>query len=221
MAYTQGVARRLRAGEPIGTDFREVLEQTAAMAKRAAHILRGIRDFVRKQEGARQPVDLNAAIGAAIDLTANEARQKGIAVAMSLGKGLPQVKGNFIQLEQVVLNLVRNAIEAMESTIEGEHVLRVSTAKKVSEEIELAIRDSGPGLPPALGLQVMEPFVTTKKAGLGMGLAISRTIVEAHGGRLWISSPRGGGTIFHVALPTLRDAPAIGKTSLTKNSMCG
>ena len=208
VTYTEGVARRLRAGEAIGAGFREVLERTAVMAKRAAQILRGIRDFVRKQEIARQPVDLNAAIAAAIDLTGSEARHKGIAVVVDLAKGLPQVKGSFIQLEQVVLNLIRNAFEAMESTLAGEHVLRVSTARNVSEEIHLTVQDTGPGLPPELGLRVMEPFVTTKKNGLGMGLAISRTIVEAHGGRLWVSSPLGGGTMVHVALPSPPEAPA-------------
>jgi C4-dicarboxylate-specific signal transduction histidine kinase len=207
VTYTEGVARRLRAGEPISTGFREVLEQTAALAKRAAHILRGIRDFVRKHEVARQSVDLNAVIGAAIDLTASEAQHKGIAVAIDLAEGLPHVKGSFIQLEQVVLNLVRNAIEAMESIFGEGHVLTVSTAKDVNEAIELTVQDTGPGLPPELGLRVLEPFVTSKKTGLGMGLTISRTIVEAHGGHLQVSSLPGGGTRAQVLLPTLRAAP--------------
>jgi two-component system sensor kinase FixL len=201
VSYAEGAVRRFRRDNEQYPELVDVLDQTAKLAKRAARIISGMRDFVRKQDNRFEPVNVNEVIAEAIRLSKAEARKRGIAVNLDLMPNLPEVHGNLIQLEQVMLNLIRNAIEAMENTESNQKSLLVATFTNGDHEIQLAVKDTGTGLPEDIAPRILDPFVTTKPEGLGLGLPISRTIVEAHGGRLWSHCQTEEGTTFYIALP--------------------
>jgi signal transduction histidine kinase len=137
-------------------------------------------------------------------LISAEIRKKGIRMELDLGPDLPVVNGSLVQLEQVALNLICSAFEAIEEAEHGpRNVITLRTIGNRRTELKLTVRDTAVGLDPAIALRVLEAFVTTKHDGLGLGLSISRTIVDAHGGRLWATSNESGGTTFHLTLPTL------------------
>lgn len=203
VSYTEGALRRfghVRASNP---ELIEVLDQIAHLTKRAARIVRGMRNFVRKKDVQFGPVDFNQAVAEAARLTSAEVRKKAIRMELYLAPDLPRVEGSLVQLEQVVLNLIRNAIETIEETQSGPRNLTLRTFTNRRAQLELTVRDTGAGLDPAIASRVLEAFVTTKQDGLGLGLSISRTIVEAHGGRLWATTNERRGTTFHLTLPTL------------------
>jgi len=132
-----------------------------------------------------------------------------VLVTMRLSEGLPHILGDRVQLQQVILHLIMNAIEAMSEIGEGPRELSISTRKAESDDVLVAVSDSGPGLPPASHARIFEAFYTTKASGLGMGLSICRSIVEAHGGRLWATPNEPHGAVFYMMLP-------IGENSLEK-----
>ena len=145
-------------------------------------------------------MEINGAIREVIELTRGEAVKNGVSVQMDLAEGLPFVQGDRVQLQQVILNLIINAFEAM-SVSEGAGELLISTRKAEKEGVLVAVRDSGPGLAPATLERLFESFYTTKPSGLGLGLSISRSIIEAHGGRLWASANVPHGAIFQFTVP--------------------
>lgn len=202
VSYAEGALRRFAFMQASNPDLMEVLDQIAQLTKRAAQIVRGMRDFVRKRNTQFRPVDFNEAVAEATRLISAEVRKRGIHMEIYLAPGLPQVSGNLVQLEQVVLNLIRNAIEAIEEIDDGPQRLILRTFTNHRGELELSVRDTGTGLNPSIAERILEPFVTTKQGGLGLGLSISRTILEAHGGRLWASNNERLGATFHIALPT-------------------
>jgi two-component system sensor kinase FixL len=171
------------------------------MAKRAATIVRDLRNFISQGNIERQTLNLNEVIGQAVQLVAAEARNKGMTLKTELTSEMPLIAGDFIQLEQLMLNLILNGMEAIEATgmRQGELTLRTVTAG--NRQVELSVQDTGIGLSPEVEARLFEAFVTTKPDGLGMGLSIGRTIVEAHGGRIWATSNPDRGTTFHVAFP--------------------
>ena len=146
-------------------------------------------------------LDINDAIREVIELTRAEAVKNGVSVQTELADGLPLVKGDRVELQQVVLNLIINAVEAMSAVAEGTRELLISTAR-ADADVLVTVRDSGPGLPAAGLERIFEPFHTTKPTGLGMGLSISRSIIEAHGGRLWASANVPRGAVFQFTVPT-------------------
>jgi predicted ATPase len=149
----------------------------------------------------KDSVDINEAVREVIELTRGEATKQGVSMQTVLGDGLPLVLGDRVQLQQVMLNLIVNAVEAMSATSMGPRELLISTAADSSNGVSIAMRDSGPGLP-AEGIErAFDPFYTTKADGLGMGLSICRSIVEAHGGRLWASANAPRGAVFQLVLP--------------------
>jgi C4-dicarboxylate-specific signal transduction histidine kinase len=133
--------------------------------------------------------------------------KNGVSVQAQLAERLPRIEGDRVQLQQVILNLLINAVEAMSSVTEGSRELLISTAKADSDGVLVAMRDSGPGLAPASPEHLFEPFYTTKPSGLGMGLPICRSIIEAHGGRLWATANVPRGAVFQFTLPASSDAP--------------
>ena len=149
-------------------------------------------------------MEINAAIREVIEITRSEAMKSGVLVRTDLAEGLPPIPGDRVELQQVILNLILNALEAMSGTSERPHELQIRAGTTESGDVLVAVRDSGPGLAPAALEHLFEAFHTTKPNGLGLGLSICRSIIEAHGGRLWASTNEPRGAIFQFTLPAER-----------------
>jgi two-component system sensor kinase FixL len=188
---------------PEGATAREVLTKVSAQAERAGEIIRRLRGFVEKRETNRTPDDINKAVNDAINLGLVGSANDNIKTSLKLAKDLPPVPIDKIQIQQVMINLLRNAAEAMRDCAKRE--LTVTTTLEDEDFVVVSVQDTGPGLPADVQKRLFEPFVTTKDTGLGIGLSICRTIVESHGGRLWSESRRTGGTIFRFKLPLSMD----------------
>ncbi len=164
----------------------------------------------RKKSSVRNdPVEINAAIREVVDLGRGEATKNDVSARTHLAEGLPPVRGDRVELQQVILNLVVNAIEAMASG-EGPRDLTIATARAESGETLVSVRDTGPGLAPAVQENLFKAFHTTKPNGLGLGLSICRSIVEGHSGRLWASANTPRGTVFQFTLPSHLDDASLG-----------
>lgn len=204
--YADSCLRLVEASDSSSRQLREPLVELARQATRAVEIVQRMRAFARKQPTRRSTVDLNRLIREVTQLVESEARHRGVTLRLDLAESLPEVLADSIQVQQVVLNLVRNAIEAVGET---QHPLReviVSTAYG-SNALVVAVRDTGPGLNPEIAGQVFEPFVTTKPDGLGLGLSISRSIVESHGGRMRALPRADGGLTVQFTLPVQFEEP--------------
>ena len=185
-------------------DLEEVRQALASIVKdgmRAGDVVDHIRDLIKKAPPREDRLEINAAIREVIELTRGETGKNGVAVQAELADGLPLIRGDRVQLQQVMLNLIINAVEAMTGVSEGPRELLISTAKSETGGVRVAMRDSGPGLAPADLERLFTAFYTTKPKGLGLGLSICRSIVEAHGGRLWASANAPRGAVFQFALP--------------------
>jgi two-component system sensor kinase FixL len=194
----RGVVER-RPGEGNG-GLVSLLKKTVEQADRAGQIIRRLRQFIARGETDRALEDINAVVEEASALALVGAKGKGIAARRVLGDGLPPVLLDKIQIHQVITNLIRNSVDALDGVKRREIV--ISTRHAGQDLIEIAIADTGPGLAPEVADRLFQPFVTTKAAGLGIGLSICRSIIDAHGGRLFASDNPGGGVVFHVHLPT-------------------
>src|ERR671930_36771 len=183
-----------------------MLERTAARARRANAVVRNLRLLSRKQDGRRAPVDVNALIQQTIQLIRSDASKKGIDVVSELAPSVPFLEGNAIQIQQLILNLLLNAVDALESSLRTPKCVRVETSV-ASQEIELRISDTGPGIAPVILSRLFEPFVTTKEQGLGLGLSLCRSIVEAHGGHIVAQSTSDEGATFIIRLPLIDRDP--------------
>jgi signal transduction histidine kinase len=181
---------------------REALGCIVNDVDRAGDVIGGIRKLIKKAPGPRDDcLDINEAIREVIVLTRGEALKAGVAVQMQLAEGLPLVQGDRVQLQQVVLNLILNAVEAISSVDDARRELSISTGRRGADGILVAVRDSGPGIDPEHVERVFQSFYTTKPDGIGMGLAICRSIVDAHGGRLWADANEPRGAVFQFTLP--------------------
>jgi PAS domain S-box-containing protein len=189
-----------RAPPDLG-EVREALACVVDDADRAGDIIDRIRDHIKKAPPRKDRFDLNKAINEVIELAQSAIAKTEVSVRTRLAEGMFPVQGDRVQLQQVVLNLILNAVEAMSSVAEGERELLISTEQRQTGGVLVAVRDSGPGIVPENLERVFEAFYTTKSTGVGMGLSICRTIVNAHGGRLWadVNAPRGA--VFQLTLP--------------------
>jgi two-component system sensor kinase FixL len=176
-----------------------LLDRAIAQAERAGAIIQRLRSFLEKREPHRVEEDLNATLQEAIALGFVGSSNDGATLALDLAPDLPAVRMDKVQIEQVIVNLLRNAIEAIKES--GRHELAISSYRAGPRIVEIAVADTGPGIPDTVAQQLFEPFVTTKEKGMGVGLSICRTIVEAHGGRIWMVPNPVGGTIFKIQLP--------------------
>jgi PAS domain S-box-containing protein len=200
-ASAASCARWLAAQPPRMDKARFALDRIAADGKRAAEVVDRIRALVNRQAPRIDRLDLNEAIREVIALTRNEMRRKAISLETSLAPGLPPIEGDRVQLQQVVLNLLVNAVEAMEGCGARPRELRIASARGEANSVTVLVSDSGPGIDPAQADRLFEPFYTSKAEGIGMGLSISRTIIEAHGGRLWVTPNLPCGAVFQFSLP--------------------
>jgi len=183
-------------------EVREALGCVVGDADRAGDIIDRIRDHIKKVPPRKDRFDLNKAVNEVIVLAQSAIIVNGVSVQTRLAEGLFPVQGDRVQLQQVVMNLISNAIQAMGSVEVGTRDLLISTEKSQTGDILLAVRDSGPGIDPARLERVFDAFYTTKPGGMGMGLSICRSIIEAHGGRLWAAANEpSGGAIFQFTLP--------------------
>lgn len=197
--FAQGCERRIKSGAVEPKDILHAVEQIAGEALRAGKIIRRLRGLVRKEQEGKETNDVNQVVLDALQVAEPEARRRGISMRTWLAPELPRALCDAIQIEQVVLNLLLNGMDAMEETPGKE--LIVETALQDGNEIEIAVRDTGVGIDRELAERMFDPFVTTKSGGLGMGLAISHSIVQAHGGRLWATPNGDCGTTFRLRLP--------------------
>lgn len=204
--YAQGSLRRLEAAGG-GTDagLMRSLEQIAGQAARAGAIVRHLRELVVKGRGQRTLEDMNALVTAAARLLEPEARRHGVRLRLDLGESVDPVEVDRIQVDQVVINLTQNAIEALADR-PGTREVVLSTRGGAGGAVAVAVADNGPGLPEANRERLFGPFFTTKPHGLGMGLAIGRSIVEAHGGELVAEAGPDGGAVFRFTVPAARGA---------------
>jgi len=204
----QAALRWLNAVPPELDEVRGRLGRIVENGARASDVIHRIRALAKKAPPPTDAVALNDAIIEVLALTRGEAAKNGISLSTQLAEGLPMIRGDRVQLQQVVLNLVVNAVEAMAEAKSGPPELLVSSGRFESDHLLVTVQDTGPGLTQENLDRLFEPFFTTKSAGLGLGLSICRSIVEAHGGRLWASPNIPRGTIFQFALPVDRGTRA-------------
>lgn len=203
-AYAQALRRMVEAGLPADDpDVTETLDQIAAEARRAGDIIHRMRNMVRKRESRREECDLNDIVRDVMELAELDARQHDVALDAELAPGLPPVSVDAIQIQQVILNLLRNGAEATDPVEDrrGRVILRTLPGT-VTGTVEVRVVDNGVGLPAGSEQSVFHQFVTTKESGMGMGLSISRTIITAHEGEMWVSRNPDHGATFHFTLPT-------------------
>jgi hypothetical protein len=181
-------------------EVREALGCIVGDADRAGEIIDRIRDHIKKTPARKDTVEINDAILEVIALTRTEAANNSVPVRTQLAEGLPRVRGDRVQLQQVLLNLIINAIEAMRDIVEQQRELLISTRNE-PDGVSVEVRDSGPGFAPADIDRVFEAFYTTRPGGLGLGLSICRSIIEAHGGRLWATRCEPRGALFQFTIP--------------------
>jgi C4-dicarboxylate-specific signal transduction histidine kinase len=194
--------RFLSRDPPDLEEVREALVCILNDADRAGDVIGGIRKLIRKTPAPRDDcLDINEAIREVIVLTRGEALKNGSSVQMQLAEGLPRIQGDRVQLQQVVLNLILNAVEAMSSVDDARRELSISTGRRGADETLVKVRDSGPGIDPEHLERVFDSFYTTKPSGMGLGLAICRSIVDAHGGRLWADANEPRGAVFQFTVP--------------------
>jgi PAS domain S-box-containing protein len=201
VTHAHAALRWLGARPPNLEEVRQALIGIVKDGNRAGDVIHRIRALINKAPPRKDRLEINGAILEIIELTRGEAGKCGISVVTQLADELPVVEGDRVQLQQVLLNLIVNAFEAMGATGEGSRELLIGTEKGEPGGVVVAVQDSGPGLDAAMLERVFESFYTTKPTGLGLGLSICRSIIEAHGGRLWASANQRHGATFHFTLP--------------------
>lgn len=202
--YSQAIQRLLAAGnaERVPLALEKIVEQT----DRAYQIIQRLRDFVRKGQSQRRPERVQDIVQEAIALAAIGPAARGAAIRTDIAAAIDPVEIDRIQIEQVLFNLLRNALEAMQGQPRREIVVHAKPA--ASGMVEIAVADCGPGLPETVRQKLFQPFVTTKPAGMGVGLSVCRAIVEAHGGQMTAEDNQGGGTVFRFTVPAVAEVGA-------------
>ena len=205
--YLQGCSRLLETVEhPNAPKIRDALAETIKQTLRAGNIIRQLREFVTRGETEKRPENINKLVEEASALALVGAKEEGVKTLFRFDIRLDPVLVEKVQIQQVLLNLMRNAIEAMHGCDRKE--LLVATAASANDMIEVSIADTGSGLSEEITDRLFQPFVTTKPAGMGVGLSISKRIIEAHGGKMWAEPNPGGGTVFRFTLQSSTEASA-------------
>lgn len=201
--YLKGSGRLLK-NDPVPRErVSEAMEKAADQALRAGEIIRRLRDFVARGETERHVESLPKLIEEASALALVGAKEHGVRVRFDFDPAIDLVLADKVQVQQVVLNLIRNAVEAMEGA--PSRILQIAMGPAPERMALVSVSDTGSGISPDIAEQLFQPFVTTKRTGMGVGLSISRTIVEAHGGRIWVEPNPGGGTIFRFTLKAVEE----------------
>ncbi len=200
--YMKGSRRLLEdSSDERATILREAMDKAAEQALRAGQVIRRLRDFVARGESERRVEDVKKLVEEASALALVGAKDRGVRVRFEFDPQTDSVLADKVQIQQVLLNLMRNAMEAMEDCERRELVVSASLAP--DDMVEISVVDTGTGIAPEINAQLFQPFITTKRQGMGVGLSISRTIVEAHGGSIAARPNPGGGTVFSFTLPAV------------------
>jgi two-component system, LuxR family, sensor kinase FixL len=205
--YVAAAMRLIDGPQPDLARIRQALSLASTQTLRSGEIIRRLRAFVERGETARRPEQLDTLVEEASALALVGLGDRGVTVRFARDPDLPLVVADRVQVQQVLLNLLRNAVEAMETSAVRE--LTLGTARWDSM-VAVSVADTGSGIPPAIEAQLFQPFVTTKSAGMGIGLSVCRAIIEAHGGRLWVEPNPGGGSVFRFTLPVAQEATIAG-----------
>jgi PAS domain S-box-containing protein len=205
MMDAETALRSLGRQPPDLVKVQQALTRIVQAGNRGSEVIERIRSLIKKAPPQKETVEINSAIREVIALTRGETVKSGVLVQTQLADDLPFIQGDRIQLQQVMLNLIVNAVEAMSETSEGKRELLISSVKADLDGVVVAVRDSGPGLAPATLERLFESFHTTKHSGLGLGLSICRSIIEAHGGRLWATANIPRGAVFQFTLPVVQE----------------
>lgn len=192
-------ARQLNTSANVQLD--ELLSKIVCQSQKATQIIRNVRDFVRKQTPCPKPAAIQRIVRTVIDFVEPDRERSGVCIDVNVDDDLPVVRADQIQMEQVLLNLVGNAIQAMRESTADQRKICINITREGEEELLFQVCNTGPDIPHDVVAKLFTPFYTTKKAGMGMGLAISRSIVEAHGGRIWYQCEKGVGPSFCFTLP--------------------
>jgi signal transduction histidine kinase len=193
--------RWLAGDAPSLEEVREAARRIVRDGKRAAEVIARIRALAKRAETLQARLDLNETMREVLVLVGDEVKRVGARIHTDFADDLSPVAGDQVQLQQVVLNLVMNGIEAMSSVGERARELVITTRNLEPDQVQVTVDDSGIGLDPDVRDKIFDPFYTTKPTGMGMGLSICRSILEAHGGRLWATAKDGPGALFHFTLP--------------------
>jgi len=195
-------ALRLLGSQPPDVEqVRQALGRIVDEGNRATNVVDRIRALIKKAPPRKDDLKINEAVLEVVALTQGEVATHGVSVETQLTEGLPLIQGDRVQLQQVIINLIINAIEAMSGVGKGSRALLISTAQEASGGVRVSVQDSGPGLDVEGLDRLFDAFYTTKPAGMGMGLSICRSIIGAHGGRIWASRNVGPGATFQFTLP--------------------
>jgi C4-dicarboxylate-specific signal transduction histidine kinase len=198
--------RWLGRGESQPEEVRACVQHMIGEGRRASEIVRRIRTLTRKAAPRKTPLQLNDVINDVVALVQREVLNHRVSLRLELDSGLPALLGDRVQLQQVLINLVINGIQAMADIGGDSRELRVESHRDSDGHVVVAVQDSGPGIDPESANQLFDAFFTTKAEGMGMGLSICRSIIEAHGGQVWASNNAGHGAIFQFSLPSISKA---------------
>jgi signal transduction histidine kinase len=193
--------RWLAGDMPNVEEARDAARRIVRDGKRAAEIIARIRGLAKRAEEHRGKVDLHGTIREVLPLVGDESKKKGVTIRTCFAEEVVPVVGDRVQLQQVILNLVMNGLEAMSTIRDWPMELVITSRNADLDQVEVSIRDSGIGLDPDQSARIFDAFYTTKPTGMGMGLSICRSILHAHGGRLWATANDGPGATFHFTLP--------------------
>jgi signal transduction histidine kinase len=200
IANANASLRWLGAATPNLDEVRDAVSRIIRDGNRASEVIGRIRALVKKDDTEKTPLDINEAVQEVVSLTHSEIQKSGVVLKLNLAGGRTRVLGDRIQLQQVILNLVMNGIEAMNTITDRHREMTIRSSQWESDKVIVAVQDSGVGINQQNLAKIFDAFYTTKSQGMGMGLAISRSIVENHGGRLWAVPNDGPGTTFQFTL---------------------
>ena len=207
LANAEAAELFLQQDPPALDDLRAILADIRSDDERAGEVIRRMRALLRKREMERLPLDINSMVEDALQLISGDASLRGVSLAADLARILPKVAGDRVHLQQVLLNLIINGMDAMADQPRERRRISVRTRLGGEGRVELAVMDSGHGVEPDKLVHIFEPFYTTKPNGMGMGPSIARTIIEAHRGQIWAEHNPSGGAIFRIELPILEEKP--------------
>ena len=205
VASAGACARWLAADPPAFAEAQAALDNIAADGKRAREVIGRIRALTKRQAPRKDLLDINHKIAEVLALTEHELRSHDIVLRTQLDKSLPRIAGDRVQLQQVILNLIVNAMDAMSGIDDRARELTIVSGRDDTNAVTVEVRDSGTGLDAQSAERLFEAFYTTKAEGIGIGLSISRSIIEAHGGRLWASANEPHGAVFRFSLPVAQE----------------